>query len=346
MPTLSIFLAVYLNTLLMAGCFFSPHITANFKEAVNVDSLLTMNELAINDIEEIIGQAQAFKDGEKWFPETQTMVANLFFEPSTRTKCSFEVAERKLGLEIINFDAEASSIQKGETLYDTAKTLESIGVNALIIRHSEDNYFQELKGKLGIPVLNAGDGCGHHPTQSLLDLMTIKQEFGSFQGLKIAIVGDVRHSRVARSNADALLRLGAEVVFSGPPEWFDEAIGFGNYQDIDKAIESSDVVMLLRIQHERHRDGDLTEPSDYLETYGLTKERERKMKNDAIIMHPAPINRGIEIDSDLVECSRSRIFKQMENGVFIRMAVLKRALKSTKGGIEHENNHQKWSIAR
>ncbi|WP_409305355.1 aspartate carbamoyltransferase catalytic subunit [Peribacillus sp. SCS-155] len=309
-------------------------------------NVLTMNELKITEIGEILEQAEAFKKGERWYPETQVMVANLFFEPSTRTKTSFEVAERKLGLEVVHFDAGTSSIKKGESLYDTARTLEAIGIKALVIRHEEENYWQELRGRLSIPIINAGDGCGQHPTQSLLDLLTIKQEFTSFEGLKIAIIGDIRHSRVARSNADALTRLGAEVVFSGPREWFDEEIG--SYQDIDGAIETSDVVMLLRIQHERHIDGEsqTSHADSYLHLYGLTKERERRMKRNAIIMHPAPINRGIEIDSDLVECKRSRIFKQMENGVYIRMAVLKKALEQTKGGTKYENSHQKWSIAR
>ncbi|RFU63347.1 aspartate carbamoyltransferase catalytic subunit [Peribacillus glennii] len=309
-------------------------------------NLLTMNALSVLEIEEIIGQAQDFAAGEGWFPDRPTYVANLFFEPSTRTKSSFEMAERKLGLQVIPFDAGTSSVLKGETLYDTARTLEAIGVNALVIRHEQDAYFAELAGRLNIAVINAGDGCGHHPTQSLLDLMTIKQEFGGFNGIKVAIIGDIRHSRVARSNADALKRLGANVVFSGPPEWFDERIGNGAYEDMDTAVKTADVVMLLRIQHERHAQNHHRTNADYLERFGLTKAREKSMKPRAIIMHPAPINRGVEIDSDLVECRRARIFKQMENGVYIRMAVLKRSLEQAKGGTVYENNHQKWSIAR
>ena len=307
--------------------------------------LLTMNELAISDMEEILADAERFANGDVWRPKEQTMVANLFFEPSTRTKSSFEMAERKLGLEVIPFDPGASSVLKGETLYDTSRTFESIGVKVLVIRHVEDNYFDQLLGKnLNIPIVNAGDGCGNHPTQSLLDLMTIKQEFGGFNGLKIAIIGDISHSRVARSNAVALTRLGANVVFSGPPEWFDANSGLGEYEDIDQAITTSDVVMLLRIQHERHES--TAEMTDYLDQYGLTKKREQMMKPNAIIMHPAPINRGVEIDSDLVECSRSRIFKQMENGVFVRMAVLKNVLQQFGGGNFYENSHQEWSVTR
>ncbi|MGE7601870.1 aspartate carbamoyltransferase catalytic subunit [Peribacillus sp. NPDC097675] len=308
--------------------------------------LLRMNELSIAEIETILHEAEGFATGTNWMPLQQTMVANLFFEPSTRTKSSFEMAERKLGLEVIPFEPGTSSVLKGETLYDTVKTFESIGVNALIIRHEQDNYFDELKDKLHIPIINAGDGCGNHPTQSLLDILTIKQEFNSFKGLKIAIIGDVRHSRVAKSNAEALTRLGAEVIYSGPPEWFDRNSSFAKYEDINQAFSTSDVVMLLRIQHERHNDKYDVDKGDYLERFGLTKARERAMKPSAIILHPAPINRGVEIDSDLVECSRSRIFKQMQNGVFIRMAVLKNVLEKNKGGMTHENCHQKWSIAR
>lgn len=322
-----------------------PRITI-VKGAGLMKKLFTMNELTVTEIEGILDEAEGFANGSCWNPKLQTMVANLFFEPSTRTKSSFEMAERKLGLDVIPFDAGTSSVLKGETLYDTVKTLEAIGVKALIIRHEQDNYFEELKGKVKIPIINAGDGCGNHPTQSLLDLLTIKQEFNSFKGLKIAIIGDVRHSRVAKSNAEALTRLGAEVVFSGPPEWFDRDNGLGRYQDIDEAMVTSDVVMLLRIQHERHSENYDHANGDYLERFGLTKKREKNMKQGAIIMHPAPINRGVEIDSDLVECSRSRIFKQMENGVFIRMAVLKNVLEQSEGGMNHENCHKKWSIAR
>lgn len=308
--------------------------------------LLTTTELSIEEISKILAEAQEFADGKVWQPEKQTFVANLFFEPSTRTKSSFFVAERKLGLDVIPFEASASSVLKGETLYDTIHTLESIGVNAVVIRHKIDNYFAELIGRTKVPVLNAGDGCGHHPTQSLLDLLTIKQEFGGFRGLKVAIIGDIRHSRVAHSNADTLKRLGAEVVFSGPEEWFDESLlENGVYEDVDRAIESSDVVMLLRIQHERHEEHGSATKEQYHRQYGLTIAREKKMKHGSIIMHPAPVNRNVEIADSLVQCERSRIFKQMENGVFVRMAVLKRALEDAEGGIEHVNNYQKWYVA-
>lgn len=308
--------------------------------------LLTTTDLSIEEIHEILEEAQNFSEGKRWTPQEQTFVANLFFEPSTRTKTSFEVAERKLGLEVIHFDASSSSVLKGETLYDTVKTMQSIGVGAVIIRHKEDRYFDGLTDGTNISIINAGDGCGHHPTQSLLDLLTIKQEFGKFQGLKVAIIGDLRHSRVARSNGEVLARLGAEVVFSGPEIWFDEdLLKYGRYEQIDTAIKTADVVMLLRIQHERHDKEGFASKEEYHKAFGLTVEREKTMKKNSIIMHPAPVNRDVEIDDRLVECDRSRIFKQMENGVFVRMAVLKRALEQSQGGKKHVNHYQKWSVA-
>nr|WP_295973944.1 aspartate carbamoyltransferase catalytic subunit [uncultured Bacillus sp.] len=311
-----------------------------------MNDLVTTTSLSINEIREILDDALRFSKGEQWKPAKQTFVANLFFEPSTRTKSSFEMAERKLGLEVIPFEASVSSTLKGETLYDTVRTLESIGVQAVVIRHNIDQYFNELIGRVGIPVINAGDGCGHHPTQSLLDLMTIQQEFGHFAGLKVAIIGDICHSRVARSNADVLTRLGAKVVFSGPKEWFDETLLVnGSYEDVDTAIETSDVVMLLRIQHERHHEKNGQTSDEYHCLYGLTIDREQRMKLGSIIMHPAPVNRNVEIADELVECERSRIFYQMKNGVFVRMAVLKRAFEGHKGGIQDVNDHQKWQLA-
>ncbi len=294
-----------------------------------MSNLLMMNQLSTEEIYSIIEDAEQYREGKGWRAVEPVFVSNLFFEPSTRTRFSFEVAEKKLGLQVLNFTAEHSSVQKGETLYDTVKTLEAIGANAVVIRHQQDHFFEDLIDKVSIPIINAGDGCGHHPTQSLLDLLTIKQEFGHFEGLTVSIHGDIRHSRVARSNAEVLTRLGARVLFSGPIKWQDSANTFGEYVDVQTAIQQSDVVMLLRIQHERHEEKNHL-ADDYLHEFGLTKEREKQMKKHAIIMHPAPVNRGIEIDEDLIECERSRIFKQMENGVFIRMAVLKRSLQQIK----------------
>jgi aspartate carbamoyltransferase catalytic subunit len=288
-------------------------------------NLLTMNDLSKEEIIQILDEAERFKEGETWMNDSTKYVANLFFEASTRTKCSFEMAERKLGLEVIPFEAQTSSIQKGESLYDTVKTLESIGVDTVVIRHSLERYFDEL-APLNISVINGGDGCGNHPTQCLLDLLTIRQEFGRFEGLKISIIGDIAHSRVARSNAEALTKLGAEVIFSGPREWFPSKDRH-HYMPIDECIADSDVLMLLRIQHERHESTSTLTKEEYHESFGLTEARQGRMKPSGIILHPAPVNRGVEIADSLVESDQSRIFKQMENGVYVRMAVIKRALE-------------------
>ncbi|MGS0747151.1 aspartate carbamoyltransferase catalytic subunit [Halpernia sp. GG3] len=289
-----------------------------------------MNNLDNLDKEKILSilsLANDFKNGLEVKPKSKIFAANLFFEDSTRTKTSFEIAERKLGFEVIHFDVSKSSVNKGESLYDTAKTLESIGINLLVIRHSQNKFYEDL-ANIKIPIINAGDGTGNHPSQTILDLMTIHQEFGDFENLKIGIVGDVKHSRVANSNAAALRKLGAKVFFSGPSKWFDEgAIINGTFLQIDQLTKEVDVLMLLRIQHERHGEKMAISLDTYHKKYGLTKKREQEMKSTSIIMHPAPINRNVEIDSDLVECKRSRIFKQMENGVFARMAILANALE-------------------
>lgn len=290
--------------------------------------MFTITELSTERINSIVTEALAFANGKTAKIEGEVFCSNLFFEDSTRTKTSFDIAERRLGLQVVPFDASNSSVNKGESLYDTVKTIESLGVDLVVIRDKKDRYFDELKN-ITIPgVINGGDGTGNHPSQCMLDLMTIYQEFGKFEGLKIGIVGDVKHSRVANSNAEALRRLGAKVYFSGPEQWFDEgALINGTYLSVDELIKEVDVLMLLRIQHERHDAKMSFSASDYHRKYGLTKEREKAMKKEAIIMHPAPINRGVEIDTDLVECERSRIFKQMQNGVFARMAILKEALE-------------------
>lgn len=289
---------------------------------MNKNSLLRICDLTCDEIYEILHDAQAFSCSQSdWQLPRRTLVANLFFEASTRTHFSFASAQHQLGARVEDFSAQGSSVEKGETLYDTVKTFESIGYDALIIRHSKDEYFTELED-IKIPILNAGDGCGNHPTQCLLDLLTIYQEFGKFQGVKVAIIGDVSHSRVANSVKEAILMLGGKVAFSGPDEWVEKD---KYYKSVDEAVAWADAVMMLRIQHERHKATMSMSKEEYLQAYGLTKERAASMKKDAIIMHPAPVNRGVEIDSDLVEAPQSRIFKQMENGVLVRKAVMKRA---------------------
>ncbi|MEB7459952.1 aspartate carbamoyltransferase catalytic subunit [Staphylococcus borealis] len=292
-----------------------------------MNNLLSMEQLSNEDIYDLIQTACDYKSGKQPLPQFEgKFVSNLFFENSTRTKCSFEVAEQKLGLKEVNFETSTSSVQKGESLYDTCKTLESIGVDLLVIRHSQNAYYEELEN-LNIPIANAGDGSGQHPTQSLLDIMTIYEEYGSFEGLNILICGDIKNSRVARSNFISLTSLGANVMFSSPDEWVDESLD-APYVQIDDVIDQVDIVMLLRVQHERHGiTGEANfEANDYHEQYGLTMDRYNKLKDKAIVMHPAPVNRGVEIDSELVEAPKARIFKQMTNGMYLRMSVINKLL--------------------
>ena len=289
---------------------------------MNIHSLLRINDLTKDELFDILDDARAFSCSHTdWQLTGFPLIANLFFEPSTRTHYSFASAEHQLGARVEDFSAQGSSVEKGETLYDTVKTFETIGYQAVVIRHPDDEYFKELKD-IQIPILNAGDGCGNHPTQCLLDLLTIYQEFGTFEGIKVAVIGDVTHSRVANSIKEAMEVLGGETRFSGPDEWIvkDE-----HYMPVDEAVQWADAVMMLRIQHERHQETMAMSKAEYLEKYGLTKQRASMMKPHAIIMHPAPVNRGVEIDSDLVESKQSRIFQQMANGVLVRKAVVKRA---------------------
>ena len=292
-----------------------------------IKHLTRLSDLTIDEILEILQVANRLENGEATCSLSGGVVANLFFEPSTRTQYSFLMAEQKLGLNTMDFSAQTSSVQKGETLYDTVKTFEAIGVDAVVIRHPQNNYFDELIGKIDIPILNGGDGSGNHPTQSLLDLLTIYQEYGRFEGLKIAIVGDIAHSRVAHTNIEVMTRLGMDVHLVAPAQFQEPGY---DWEELDKVLEDMDIVMLLRVQHERHDGTMVLTKDEYHQKYGLTVEREKRMKEGAIIMHPAPFNRGVEIADEVVECNRSRIFKQMSNGVFIRMACLHRSLKNKK----------------
>ncbi|NHA37213.1 aspartate carbamoyltransferase [Staphylococcus schleiferi] len=291
-----------------------------------MEHLVSMEHLSVKEIENLIQKASQYKKGEDVPSLEGHYIANLFFENSTRTKCSFEMAEHRLNIKQINFESTASSVQKGESLYDTCRTLQSIGCDALVIRHEQNNYYDELLN-MGIPIINAGDGSGQHPTQSLLDLMTIYEEFGRFKGLNVVICGDIKNSRVARSNYHSLTALGANVSFSSPEIWQDDTME-AEYVDLDDVIDQVDIVMLLRVQHERHTVGSHGfEKASYHAQYGLTEERYEKLQEHAIVMHPAPVNRDVEIADSLVEAQQSRIFKQMENGVYLRMAVLTETIK-------------------
>lgn len=283
--------------------------------------LLRLKDLSTEKIQEIIDYAEKLKGGYKVsYPDRK--FATLFFENSTRTHYSFVTALMNLGIGVLDCNTQLSSAQKGETLYDTVRTFESLGVDGVIIRHSMDQYYKELEG-INIPILNAGDGKADHPTQSLLDLMTIYEEYGHFEGIKCCIVGDISHSRVAHTNIEVMQRLGMEVYISGPEEFNDHCAPFISF---DEAIEKMDVIMLLRVQFERHQEHMQMSVSEYHEKYGLTEERMNRMKDNAIIMHPAPINRGVEIASSCAEAKKSRIYKQMTNGVYVRMAVISMVL--------------------
>ncbi len=301
-----------------------------------MEHFISANQWSKDDIHSYLEVAAKHRLGDIRIPD-QLFAANLFFEPSTRTLMSFIVAQRKLGMEVLDFHPQSSSITKGETLYDTARTFEAIGASVLVIRHQSDYWFDDFNGNISIPIINAGAGTQEHPTQCLIDLDTIYQEFGKFEGLNIVIVGDILHSRVARSNAYALNKLGANVYLSAAPGFEDPSLGYP-YITMDEAVELCDVMMLLRIQHERHNEY-ATPSYNYHQTYGLTIEREQKMQKQAIIMHPGPVNRGVEIASELVECPRSRIFKQMANGVHVRTAITAKLL--CEWGIINEHTFKK-----
>ena len=255
------------------------------------------------------------------------MAAMVFAEPSTRTLVSFQMAAVRMGMTTTTLDALGSSLSKGESMDDTLRTLQAIGVQAAVIRSSSDWPAQLETAFPKMALINAGSGVFDHPTQALLDGLTMYQEFSHLSGCRVVIAGDVRHSRVARSNAQMLAALGAEVTVSGPIQWAGEtAQGFAPWVPWDEAVRKNDVEMMLRVQRERHEDS--TEFADnYLEQWGMTQARADAMVPGAIIMHPGPVNRGVEIADSVMDHSRSRILKQVENGVLARMAVLSECMK-------------------
>lgn len=292
-------------------------------------NLLRLQDLSIEEINNILDLAQSIKDKEINPLVENKIIANLFFEPSTRTHYSFATAEARLGCKTIDFSPNSSSMKKGETFYDTIKTFESFGVDGLVIRDAKNQWYKELIDKIKVPIINAGDGSADHPTQTLLDLLTIKQEFGKFEGLKVLVVGDISHSRVAHSNILNMRRLGIQVFVSAPDIFKDNQY---NYVDFDEYISKVDVINMLRIQNERLEKECKYNVQQYNKEFGLNNERLRKMKPNAIIIHPAPFNRNVEINDDVIESKPSRIFKQISNGVYVRMAVLLTILKG--------NNHE------
>jgi aspartate carbamoyltransferase catalytic subunit len=292
--------------------------------------LLDIESLTAEEITAVLDTATAFKAvGERAIKKVPALrgktVVNLFVEPSTRTRTSFELSEQRLSADIINFSADASSLKKGETLKDTAKNLEAMNVDFIVIRHSASGAPHFLSRVLNAHVINAGDGAHEHPTQALLDTFTVREHKGRVAGLNVTILGDILYSRVARSNIWALLKLGAKVTLCGPstlvPKTFEQ-MGCRVTHDVDEAIQGADVINLLRIQHERQRKTMFPSINEYTRLFGLNKERLSRTKPDVLIMHPGPINRGVEIDSDIADGERSVILQQVTNGLAVRMAVL------------------------
>ena len=292
--------------------------------------LVGLRELSAEEITFVMETADAFKQvGTREIKKVpalrgKTMV-NFFVEPSTRTRTSFELAAFRLSADVVNIAASASSLAKGETLKDTAKNLEALHADILVLRHSSAGAAQFLAERLNASVINAGDGAHEHPTQGLLDLYTIREKKKTIAGLHVVIVGDILFSRVARSNIFALTKLGARVTLVGPstlvPRHF-EKLGVTVSHDIDEVLPTADVVNLLRIQHERQRKEYFPGIGEYIRLFGLTKARAKLLKPDCLIMHPGPINRGVEIDSELADGVQSVILDQVTNGLAVRMAVL------------------------
>ena len=292
--------------------------------------LVAIQGLSATEITTILDTAAAFKQvGTREIKKVPALrgktLANLFVEASTRTRTSFELAAIRLSADVINISASTSSLTKGETLKDTAKILEANHADIIVLRHSSAGAAQFLAERLEASIINAGDGAHEHPTQALLDTFTIREKLGRIAGIHVAIIGDILFSRVARSNIHALLTLGARVTLVGPstlvPRAF-EKMGVTVTHDLDSVLATADVVNLLRIQHERQRQEYFPNLGEYTALFGLTKARAERLKPGALIMHPGPVNRGVEIDSDLADSARSVILDQVTNGLAVRMAVL------------------------
>ena len=322
--------------------------TLGYKSELQTDAegvlhhLLTLDGMSRATMLRLLDRAQEFANGQAASDALRgTAVCTLFFEPSTRTRLSFQRAAQKLGADVLNFDAATSSTTKGETARDTLKNIEAMGVRGFVIRHHEDGVLNELARHIDpeTRLINAGDGRSAHPTQGLLDMLTLRQRFGNdFSRLKVAIVGDVLHSRVARSDLHALRTLGAgEIRICGPAALLPPVDDSGGMlhgctvtEDFDEAVEGVDVLMMLRLQRERMEQGLVASLDDYHRDYGLTAARLHRAAADAVVMHPGPINRGVEIDDAIADGPQSLILKQVANGVAVRMAVLESLLFKPK----------------
>lgn len=298
--------------------------------SLSVKHLLGIKELQPQDIETIFQTADTFKQvlqrPIKKVPALRdTTVANIFFENSTRTRTSFELAEKRLGADVVNFAASSSSVSKGETLIDTVKNILSMKVDMVVMRHSASGAPWFLARHIDASIINAGDGVNEHPTQGLLDAFSMRERLGSLKGKRIAIIGDIMHSRVAMSNIYCLQKLGAEVIVSGPPTLIPKYIGSMGVKveyNVKRALEQSDVANVLRIQLERQHKPLFSSLREYALFYGVNQSMLDSLKRDLLILHPGPINRGVEINSDVADGNQSIILNQVENGVAIRMAVI------------------------
>ncbi|HET9529609.1 MAG TPA: aspartate carbamoyltransferase catalytic subunit [Blastocatellia bacterium] len=304
--------------------------------AFNRKDLLGIRDLSVEEITTILDTAESFKEvSTRAIKKVPTLrgktVINFFFEPSTRTRTSFEIAAKRLSADSINISASSSSVTKGETLIDTARNLEAMAPDAIVIRHPSPGVPHQLARMVSASIINGGDGAHEHPTQALLDAFTIRERKGRIAGLQIAIIGDIMHSRVARSNAHLLTRLGAHVRVAGPrtliPPHYDRIVEYAEgtvtvCDRLEQALEGADVVIMLRIQRERMSEAFFPSLKEYSIQYGLTLKRLDLAASEAIVLHPGPVNRGVEINSDVVDSSRSLILDQVTNGVAVRMAVL------------------------
>ncbi len=301
--------------------------------------LLGIDDLSADEIYRILDTAEAMREiGERPIKKVPTLrgktVVNLFYEPSTRTRTSFEIAEKRLSADTLNIAVQASSVLKGETLADTAMNIEAMAPDMIVMRHSSSGACHLLSRICKSRIINAGDGLHEHPTQALLDAFTIRQHKPQLEGLKVAIVGDLLHSRVLRSNVQLLTKLGAHVFVSGPPTLVPrgiEQLGV-TVAGVDEAVQDADVVMMLRIQQERMQGAFFPSLREYFNLFGMTEARVRRAKPDVIIMHPGPMNRGVEIASEVADGPHSVILEQVANGVAVRMAVL----YLLAGGVDHE----------
>jgi len=302
--------------------------------------LLSIDDLSADEIYRVLETATAMREiGERPIKKVPTLrgktVVNLFYEPSTRTRTSFEIAEKRLSADTLNIAVAASSVLKGETLADTAMNIEAMSPDMIVLRHSSSGAGHLLSRICRSRIINAGDGLHEHPTQALLDAFTIRQHKREIAGLKVAIIGDLMHSRVLRSNVLLLTKLGAHVFVSGPPTLVPrgiEQLGVTVAATIDEAVRDADVVMMLRIQQERMQGAYFPSLREYFNLFGMTEERVRRARRDVIIMHPGPMNRGVEIASEVADGPYSVILEQVANGVAVRMAVL----YLLAGGVEHE----------